>query len=108
MTTNHPITPPQELVEQWSDDQASLVTAAKWGADQELAVCIAEVHRTHGRAMADWLSLTRRPKPPSAVAQAETLIERFEDGWAPSPAQWGTIREGLAEGRRALETLSND
>jgi hypothetical protein len=33
------------------------------------------------------------------------LIERYEDGWCPSPAQWHVIREGLAEGRRALEQL---
>jgi hypothetical protein len=46
-----------------------------------------------------------QPEPPSKAAQAEALIERHEDGWMPSPSEWHIIREGLAEGRRALEQL---
>ena len=40
--TDHPITPPRELVEQWVDmlasmsDQAVFTMVAQWGADQEL------------------------------------------------------------------------
>jgi hypothetical protein len=76
--------------------------AAQWGADQELEACCELVP-----GLTNYLRAARRPKPPSAVAQAETLIERHEDGWVPSPAQWHTIREGLAEGRRALEALDD-
>ena len=115
--TKHPITPPPEMVEQWSyeklledlSDHVVLARAAQWGADQELERCITNIHIIYGKGMADWLrSMRRCPAPPSAVAQAETLIERHKDGWVPSPGQWHTIREGLAEGRRALEALPND
>jgi hypothetical protein len=103
------ITPPPELVGQWQD---LIARAAQWGADQELEACKQYMH-DQDWFMSPTLRMTelhnaRRPKPPSAVAQAETLIERHEDGWVPSPAQWHTIREGLAEGRRALEALPND
>jgi hypothetical protein len=122
---NHPITPPSELVKQWlaepecvsgwngkctmisvTDHRFSNICAkaAQWGADQELEACCEWTAIVGG---AEALRATRRSKPPSAVAQAETLIERHEDGWVPSPAQWHTIREGLAEGRRALEALDD-
>ena len=50
MTNQHPITPPPELVEQWSDikpmedavvqNWVKIATqAARWGADQELEEC---------------------------------------------------------------------
>jgi hypothetical protein len=113
--TDHPITPPPELVEQWFDDtdgildefaQAFAAKAARWGADQELEACC-EWAAEQDRDFDLELRAARRPKPPSAVAQAEALIERHEDGWCPSPHQWHVIREGLAEGRRALEQLDD-
>jgi hypothetical protein len=125
-----PMTPPTKLWQQWEEDwhynkakhielEPYIATqAAQWGADQELEACCqslynkfaSPVHQAQflAQELRDWLRAARRPKPPSAVAQAETLIERHEDGWVPSPAQWHTIREGLAEGRRALEALPND
>jgi hypothetical protein len=106
-------------VGQWQDEspetqiadhiQYLATRAAQWGADQELEACLRHLDaKGHHPTVLDALRAARRPKPPSAVAQAETLIERHEDGWVPSPAQWHTIREGLAEGRRALEALPND
>ena len=106
----HSITPPPELVQQWIDANRTwlrgiALEAAQWGADQELEACCNAVSQAY---LEPWqLRAARRPKPPSAVAQAEALIERYEDGWCPSPAQWHVIREGLAEGRRALEQLDD-
>ncbi len=117
-------TPPNELVHQWHKEACKdpyhggtffesktlkhiATKAARWGANQELEACCEWIPE-YCPWDADQLRAARRPKPPSAVAQAETLIERHEDGWVPSPAQWHTIREGLAEGRRALEALPND
>ena len=121
MTNQHPTTPPPELVQQWlgeffgctvngelSDSERFLATrAAQWGADQELEACCNWLPKLPPWSGND-LRKHRRPKPPSAVAQAEALIERYEDGWCPSPAQWHVIREGLAEGRRALEAMNDD
>ena len=121
MINEPPITPPPELVQQWMSeiwhegtpvrvslsDEHIAARAAQYGADRELEACCKLLEYNF---MPDSGSLraARRPKPPSAVAQAEALIERYEDGWCPSPAQWHVIREGLAEGRRALEALPND
>ncbi len=118
--TNHPIAPPPELVLQWAKDLALLADdtplhlyiatrAAQWGADQELEACCEWLQEGFGEVgdFPQKLRAARRPKPPSAVAQAEALIERHEDGWCPNPDQWHVIREGLAEGRRALEQLDD-
>ena len=101
------ITPPPELVQQWMELSQALAIAAAFqaGADQELEACCEWLDTRIGGIYPGELRANRRPKPPSAVAQAEALIERYEDGWCPSPAQWHVIREGLAEGRRALEQL---
>jgi hypothetical protein len=44
MTTEHPIVPPTELVEQWAHLPADWNTVAsliaQWGADQELEACL--------------------------------------------------------------------
>jgi hypothetical protein len=111
----HAITPPPELLQLWFDQHYAyskglnelLIEVARYGADQELEACCKLLEYNF---MPDSGSLraARRPKPPSAVAQAEALIERYEDGWCPSPAQWHVIREGLAEGRRTLEAMNDD
>ena len=99
-----------------------LTRAAKWGYDQRGEVNEAKLQQARDQeleACNNWLVLNgygdaasrlraaRRPKPPSAVEQAEELIDSHEDGWCPNPSEWNIIREGLAEGRRALED-SND
>jgi hypothetical protein len=117
----NPITPPPELVQRWIGDyygcpvsgelagvETAIATrAAQWGADQELEACCEWLDgwNSHTDAVIRDLRTARRPKPPSKAAQAEALIERHEDGWMPSPSEWHIIREGLAEGRRALEQL---
>jgi hypothetical protein len=118
--TQHPITPPPELVQQLCDkailhavDGAKRGEIEVWliqeafraGADQELQACCEWVKSKQTYWAHDELRAARRPTPLSAVAQAEALIECHEDGWCPSPAQWHVIRDGLAEGRRALEAL---
>ena len=80
-----PITPPPELVQQWSTEAEqnhdpkvaySLVIglanrAAQWGADQELEACVAwlDGYEREGWA-AQELRAARRPKPPSLKEQA--------------------------------------
>ena len=84
--TEHPITPPPELVEQWataspiqSNDENWAYElfiahrAAQWGADQELEACCEWLHwqnlATHPELIPS-LRADRRPKPPSLKQRA--------------------------------------
>ena len=121
-----PITPPPELKQQWREQAPRhliqgredwvMDRASQWGADQRLEACCDWLReaKNHGYGYEFGAKLARKlraalcPKPPSAVEQAKALIESHEDGWCPNPSQWNTIREGLAEGLRALEALPHD
>ncbi len=108
--TDHPITPPPELVRQWSQNRGYscadelwdyLATqAAQWGADQELEACCEWLHWQNLATHADLipsLRAARRPKPPS-------LKERALQAWASVEA--GTDDQtAMAVIRRALEAL---
>jgi hypothetical protein len=103
----HPITPSPELLDQWCLDgylgswRDIATHFAQWGADQELKACLANIHTTYGKDRSDWLRLMRRPKPPSLKEEALALLDQHEEGWRPSPKDWGTIRT-------AIEALPND
>jgi len=99
MTEQHPITPPpEELVQEWSDEWYRLkvkintgipeyvaTQAARWGADQELEACCEWLReaRNHGfgydmgRILADNLRAARRPKPPSLAEQALAELDQI-------------------------------
>jgi hypothetical protein len=127
--TDHPITPPPELVDEWrrapeyTDGLGKLTMvaitvdrlqyiatqAAQWGADQELEACCNHIRdyqwgwvdRPDGTKMhrAVDLELARRPKPPS-------LKERALQAWAAVEA--GTDDQtAMAVIRRALEALND-
>ena len=102
----HPITPPDELMDQWVDmlasryDHVVFSIAAQWGADQELEACCEWLRRqnlvTHC-ALIPSLRAARRPKPPS-------LKERALQAW--TAVETGTDDQtAMAVIRRALEAL---
>ena len=112
MKTEHPITPPPELVQEWWDNthgafyefEAVTTQAARWGADQELEACCEYLTRCAAWEPEDVKEFCdlRRPNPPSlkelALAALENLngdclLEGFE-----CPEKVATIR-------RALEAL---
>jgi hypothetical protein len=104
MKTEHPITPPPELVQQWWDGthgalyefEAVATQAARWGADQELDACCQEVHDWYGNGSR--LRAARRPKPPSLKEQAlDELQLSFGRGYLK--------KEGADTIRRALDSL---
>ena len=105
--TDHPITLPFELVQQWADmlssrsDYAVFSLAAQWGADQELDACCKWLECNYNYPQANPLRVARRPKPPSLKEQALNLLNNHNNGWTPSPKQWQTIRI-------AVEALPND
>ena len=106
---NYPITPPPAMVQQWASEFygatiapgecviAIATQSARWGADQELEACCADIHTLYGKCRADWLRAHRRPKPPSLKEQALALLDKAED---PS---WDINDFSII--RRALEAL---
>jgi len=109
MTVQHPITPPPELVQQWCHQEGDEIKtsprwfqivatqAARWGADQELEACCAEMLWQEGSSLAAKLRDRRRPKPPSLKEQALKALHTSVD-LDEFPKQYDTIR-------RALEAL---
>jgi len=86
MNTQHPITPPPELVQQWGTaspckcdnthwayEQYIAAEAAKWAADQELEACCEWFSADAVSEVIDVVSdlrAARRSKPPSLKEQA--------------------------------------
>ena len=112
--SNHPITPPPELVSEWANmfefhsDAEVFSKAAQWGADAELEACLEWI------ANQDWtwtkaqLCEARRPKPPSLKEQALSLLAKTD-----GPIMLGNPEYRLRESeveiiRRALEALPNE
>ena len=110
MTDQHPIIPPQELIEEWAAKinslnlKEQLIVVAQWGADQELEACCSEIRFIATRATADSLRSLRRPKPPSLRKQACDALDTYVYG---EPNQDDKVRTYNTI-RAALETLSND
>jgi hypothetical protein len=110
MTDQHPITPPPELVQQWSaaspiqsnDENWAYELfiahrAAQWAADQELEACC-EWLRTESKTalwQTEALRVARRPKPPSLKEQALETLKYPKDLW--SQAEVDTIRRALEQ-----------
>jgi len=104
-----PITPPPELVEQWSTKCSGIPSiaaeAAQWGADQELDKCCEWLVQSN-EEMSHRMRIARRPKPPSLKEQA---LEAFEG----IKLEGNTARADLSYSdwcfiRRALEALPNE
>jgi hypothetical protein len=105
MTTEHPITPPPELVQQWYDNmgpdpgpfESFAIAAARWGADQELEACckLLELSDSNTR---EFLYSARRPKPPSLKDEVGKIINWLIEGNSVNNEDAATLR-------RALESL---
>ena len=109
MTNQHPITPPPELIKQWVSESNHndpmfaqvAVMAARWGADQELEACCADIHTVYGKGHADWLRSMRRPKPRTQKELALLELADVYDRDKIDDVTYDTIR-------KALEELPND
>ena len=98
--TNHPITPPPELLDQWCMEnnlRDIAIQAAQWGAD---ACCEWIPKRTSWDA--ERLRTARRPKPASLKEQAMAQLQTVEEvlNYYTSGCIVDTIR-------RALESLDD-
>ena len=123
MTEQHPITPPEELVEEWCDEWYRLkvrintgipeyiaTQAARWGADQELWACceLLDINGCPSKWI-DMLRAARRPKPPSLAEQALEEIQQMEG--AMYSADLGcdfTATRAALERLQQLEQENND
>ena len=112
--TNHPITPPPELVEQWTaqgvnrEAGTSFMTwfatqAARWGANIELEACVNYIDNKMSGNKAREFRAIRRPKPPSLKEQALTALSEADQGL--NESEWQQRSDTI---RRALEALPND
>ena len=124
--SDHPITPPPELVQQWIREKDGLelvvARAAQWGADTELEACCEWIDASgsvfeytditklgsnprvycHSN-IAKLLRAARRPKPPSLKGQALVALNAIATGA-------NDMREQLYDFdtiRRALEQLDD-
>ena len=108
--SNHPITPPPELVSEWANmfefhsDAEVFTEVAQWGADQELEACCEWLEKhVLGPNSVGRLRAARRPKPPSLKEQALDALELF------IPFIESENKRAEAETiRKALEALPND
>jgi len=110
-----PITPPPELVRQWSDIEPMenavvqnwvkiATAAAQWGADQELEACCEVLHqRDCAYLLPSQLRAARRPKPSSLKEQALNQLASIQ-------IDLNKFCMGISTDtiRRALEALPND
>jgi hypothetical protein len=111
--TDHPITPPPELVEDWIELAKPLpqrppnpgefaTLAARWGANQELEACCEWLQHDYPHIGANALRAARRPKPPSLKEQALQALAEADLG--STEAEWSQRFDTI---RRALEQLDD-
>jgi hypothetical protein len=117
--TDHTITPPPELVQQWAHEWNTLgirhpdatntasyvaTRASQWGADMELAACCRqltdpkwydEIKNLRGPFRAAELRAARRPKPPSLNSIALQMLGTIERDAHYLPEITDTIRRAL-------------
>ena len=116
--TDHPITPPPELVQQWVaevwhegtpvrvalSDEHIATRAAQWGADQELLACgnyLKQCAQWEEEDVTEFYNY-RRPKPPSLKEQA---LMALEDGNTGPGASLTSNEVDII--RRALESIND-
>jgi len=104
--TDHPITPPPELVQallhgfhNGESLEATLARGFQAGADQELEACCHEVQNMYSGGSR--LRAARRPKPPTQKELALKTLKCLESESPFEEPRFETIR-------RALEALPDD
>ena len=107
----HPITPPPELALQWINEylnehpeglnvEVLVVSAAQWGADQELEACCEWMAEETPISYINALRAARRSKPPSLKEQAVEALHGIID-------EPNTFSRHIETVRRALEQLDD-
>lgn len=120
MTDNHPIIPPDELVEKWRMDYIGRGHAfidvakeiAQWGADQELEACVnwlADPCAADMPSLAKDLRYSRRPKPQPEGGDIHYAWELHDaEGEWQAGGSAITLESVRREGSHYLQTYSQD
>ena len=107
--TDHPITPPPELVQQWTDEaskgwkgdgtyERELATqAARWGADTELEACCEWLEKQGEDVFAGAIRYERRPKPLSPKKEALQTLEELIESSRIDDTHYQAIRHALEQ-----------
>jgi hypothetical protein len=111
--TDHNITPPPDLVQQWLaeiwhegtpvrvalSDEHIATRAAQWGADQELEACCEwlDGNNPHTDAVISDLRAARRPKPQTLNSIALEMLGTIERMDVVIPEITDTIRRALEQ-----------
>jgi len=118
--TDHPITPPPELVDSiWNQFKTgstrnlltseafreAITKAAQWGADQELEACCEYMQHEdfHIRGFATELRAARRPKTPSLKEQLLQKLEHIRD----VADKYRSTQNAIDDLRETLEALDD-
>jgi len=114
MTEQLTITPPPELVQQWTSLSNEMegsevwmqmaIFAAQWGADQELEACVSFLAAQGWDHIPGDLRAARRPKPPSLKQQARHALDTYIYGNPDHNDKQDTYNTI----RRALDALPDD
>jgi len=111
MTQQHPISPPQELVEQWFKRFESAESLAvlfcsifQDGANQELDACCKWLESQGWRSVAQNIRAARRPKPKSEKQQALEQLDGIRAVFRMSHGG-DLVCDAI---RRALESIPDD
>lgn len=103
MTQQHPITPPPELIQKWSEQfeagrslYAMFEDIYRAGADAELEACCEWIPKWTPWD-ADQLRAHRRPKPPSLNSTAMQILGTIERDGHYIPEITDTIRRALEQ-----------
>jgi hypothetical protein len=106
--TDHPITPPPELIYEWAEDRERLRDplpfpeyiancAAQWGADAELEACCEWLQDPDLNVDTYKLRAARRPKPQSLNSIAMQMLGTIERDGHYIPEITDTIRRALEQ-----------
>jgi hypothetical protein len=102
--TDHPITPPPELIQRWSEQfeagrslYAMFEDIYRAGADQELEACCEWVDWKWSGIKSRELRAARRPNPPSLKEQALKELEFLTDTASGLGCDGSAIRRALEQ-----------
>jgi hypothetical protein len=106
--TDHPISPPPELVQEWFEEASRdgtgwpskvAIAAAQWGADQELLACGNYLKQCAAWEEEDVIEFYnyRRPRPPSLKEQALMALKCLESESPFEEPRFETIRRALEQ-----------